>query len=453
MAEYAEGGLALQYGSMSPDQEEPRALPWQTPLRGLLEVPGSKSIAQRALLLGALARGETRLAGDFSGADVQHLLEALGGLGIGPKHLQDGVLGLVGGQQALLGTPVNAGESGTSGRLWAALIGLGALGPGAREVQAEGSLRGRRSPALLRALAGAGAGISVGDPQRGDFPLTLIPVSAGDLGPLELVEPSSSQEVTGLLLGLAARSARRTLRVRGEIPSEPYVRLTLGVLERFGVSARWEREAGGSSFVLEGELRAPEQAFTIEPDASAAAVALAAGCLSGGGVSVRGLSLQSLQGDVAIVGHLQAFGCEAGFDSVGVWARGRPTRGAQLNLEGEPDLAPVLAALAAAAAMDGGGPSCLTGLGTLPGKESDRLAVLQAGLGELGFEVHCSSDQLRIARGLPHGEARVLDPAGDHRMVFALALVGLVVPGVRVANPNCVLKSWPRFWEELADSD
>lgn len=453
MAEYAEGGLALQYRSMSPDQEEPRALDYQTPLRGPLEVPGSKSIAQRALLLGALATGQTRLAGDFSSADVQHLLEALGGLGVGPRRLQSDILVLEGGQEGLAGAPVGAGESGTSGRIWAALIGLGALGQGAREVQAEGSLLGRRSAALLGTLEEAGAVISRADPERGDFPLTLQPVPVGALGSLELVGPSSSQEVSGLLMGLAARADRCSLRVRGEIPSQPYVELTIGVLGHFGVQVSWARNGDQSVFGLQGELRAPQGVLAMEPDASAAAVALAAGCLSGGDVSVRGLSLQSLQGDVAIVRHLQAFGCEAGFDSVGVWARGMPSRGAEIDLSGEPDLAPVLAAVAAAAAMAGGGPSRLTGLGTLPGKESDRLAVLQAGLVELGFEANSTADELRIERGQPHGEARILDPAGDHRMAFALALMGLFVAGVRVARPRCVLKSWPGFWEDLATPD
>ncbi|MFT7676084.1 MAG: 3-phosphoshikimate 1-carboxyvinyltransferase [Planctomycetota bacterium] len=449
MAEYAEEGRALQCQSMSPEQEAPRALAWQTPLRGLLEVPGSKSIAQRALLLGALAPGQTQLLGDFSSADVQHMLCTFEELDWKPKNEHGGLLTLMGGLHPSPGRRVYVGESGTGGRLWSALIGLGGLGPDARGVGAHGSLCRRRSGALLKALEGAGAGVTVTHPERGDFPLTLVPVPAGELGSLELANPNSSQEVTGLLLGLAARPDRCPLRVQGVIPSEPYVQLTLGVLERFGVRARWEREAEASSFVLEGELRAPKRPFTIEPDASGAAVALAAGCLSGGDVSVRGLDSESLQGDVAIVRHLQAFGCDAGFDKVGVWARGMPNRGAELDLTGEPDLAPVLAAVAAGAAFVGGGPSRLTGLGTLPGKESDRLAVLQAGLTELGFQVHAGPDELRIARGMPHAEARVLDPHGDHRMAFAFALLSLFLKGVQVSEPECVLKSWPTFWRDL----
>ncbi len=111
----------------------------------------------------------------------------------------------------------------------------------------------------------------------------------------------------------------------------------------------------------------------------------------------------------------------------------------------------MIAAVAAAAAMNSGSSSRLTGLSTLPGKESSRIEVLARGLVACGFSAHAGRDFLEIGPGLGVRGEVVLDPAGDHRMAFAFALLGLVVDGVRVADPGCVAKSWPSFWDDLAE--
>jgi 3-phosphoshikimate 1-carboxyvinyltransferase len=189
----------------------------------------------------------------------------------------------------------------------------------------------------------------------------------------------------------------------------------------------------------------------LEPDASSAAVVLAAACLSGGAIVVPGLGPGSAQGDVRVVEHLAAFGCDAGFAPEGLVARGFPARAAELDLAGEPDLAPVLCAVAAGAALRHGARSVLRGLATLPGKESDRLSVLAAGLAALGFEAEAGTDFLTIGPGRA-ARARTgvrLDPRGDHRMAFAFALLGCLRPDVLVLDPACVAKSWSGFWDDM----
>ncbi len=468
-------------------QDAPRGLEPKMRVEGQIAVPGSKSVAQRALLLAALGPGGSRLRGVFEGADVEHMLQTLGAMGLGPERSADGDLvwpkerkpDRAGQAEAGTGAVIGVGESGTAARLWTALAGLGCLGPGPWTVESEGSLSRRRSPALLACLKGAGVALAPRDPGRGDFPLEIRPPAVErpgrgpdhPLGPLVLRAPGSSQEVTGLLLGMALGRHAGPLSVHGEIPSRPYVDITRDVLQRFGVRlVEGESSMGASSlgearnngealhFHCSGELRAPAHPLAVEPDASAAAVALAAGCLSGGRVLVAGLSAEAAQGDVAIADHLAAFGCRSGFDGQGIWAEGQPAQGARLDLSGEPDLAPVLAAVAAAAARRGGGGSELTGLATLAGKESDRVQVLAAGLRATGFQVEAGASFLRIDYQGPgtdeniRPQPRVLDPHGDHRMAFAFGLLGLVVPGVRVSNPDCVTKSWPRFWTSLGNT-
>ncbi len=204
------------------------------------------------------------------------------------------------------------------------------------------------------------------------------------------------------------------------------------------------------AFELRGGLRAPEDPLLVEPDASSAAVVLAAGCLSGGSVEVRGLGSASSQGDVRVVEHLSRFGCRAEALHDRLRAQGLPQREASLDLSGEPDLAPVLAAVAAAHAWRGGAGSLLTGLATLQHKESPRIEVLAHGFETAGIACESGTDYLRVGPRQA-GDVRdvLLDPRGDHRMAFAFALLGLARPGVRVKDARCVDKSWPGFWSEL----
>ncbi|MBM3988816.1 MAG: hypothetical protein FJ294_12765, partial [Planctomycetes bacterium] len=313
------------------------------------------------------------------------------------------------------------------------------------ELRAGGSLARRRSDALVRALEEAGVRF-----ESPPWPARIAPI--GPPPSVHLRDPRSSQEASALAMALCAWPDESELTIHGVLPSEPYFELTLCMLAQFG--ARSERcEAG---LRLRGPLRAPETPLLIEPDASSAAVALAAACLGGGEVCARGLARNALQGDVRIAEHLRAFGCRALFTSAGIVAAGFPQHAARIELAGEPDLAPVLAAVAAGAALiDPSQSSLLTGLGTLPSKESSRIETLARGLRAAGWNAQAGPDWLRIGAGEYRGGAIApaeveLDPQADHRMVFAFALLGLVRPGVLVRDPECVAKSWPMFWKDLA---
>ena len=227
----------------------------------------------------------------------------------------------------------------------------------------------------------------------------------------------SSQEVSGLLLALAAHPDEHELQVWGSVPSRPYLDLTLRLLASFGVHVTESPSSHGSTFRVRGPLAEPQVEVRVEPDASSAAVFLVATCLSGGTGRVPALGPESCQGDVRIVEHLGAFGVHAAYEADGLVARGAPTRGATLDLAGEPDLAPVLCAVAADAARRGES-SRLEGLGTLPGKESDRLAVLTQGLRAAGWQAACGSDWLEIGPA-PGGVPRRAPDGGDGRDALA----------------------------------
>ena len=438
----------------------------------VVRVPPSKSILQRALLLGSLAPGRTRLALESAralGSDVEAALALAGAVGARVER-RPAELAVSGVRAWSAAGALALGESATLARLATACAALCGQPGAALELAPSGSLAARSSAALFEALARAGARIealaSAGARARGagararGWPARIWPAPPPG-APLELRDPISSQEVTALCLALAPRSGARGFLVRGEVPSRPYLTLTARVLAAFGVELAIEPRPEGLAFELAGELRAAD--FSVEPDASAAAVALAAACLAGGTVRVDGLGPQSWQGDVAIARHLARFGCETALDARGLCAGGAPRHGARLDLAGEPDLAPVLAAVGAVVALRAAraGPdereraaTTLVGLATLAHKESPRVDVLARGCAALGLVVRTERASLSIAPGRaprPAGETVELDPAGDHRMAFAFALVGLAEPGVRVLDPGSVAKSWPSFWTALEE--
>lgn len=423
---------------------------------GCVEVPRSKSIAQRLIVAGSLADGRTRLTHLPDGQDVQAArvwLREVGGL---ERVFGDHAIVVRGqppGPSRGLGSEGahtwRVGESGTLARFLTAIAALASRSGVELTIEPAGSLRGRGSRALLRTLEACGASPR---PTGEGWPVTLR--SLGPPSEIVLEQPSSSQEVSGLLIAAAAWPDDIVVRVEGELPSSPYVTMTRALLEPFGVRVSHMRSQGGAAFLVQGSLVAPPDPIEVEPDASAAAVALAAGCLSGGEVEVVGLGSSSVQGDIRILESLRAFGCEAEFTggttSPAMRARGGPTRGADLDLSGEPDLAPVVLPLAACVALRTGARSHIAGLGTLEGKESPRLSVLQAQLEALGCAVERTPDSLTVAPGsLPNGPV-VLDSHGDHRMAFSGLLLGWVVPEVVVTGLRAIAKSWPSALGDLA---
>ena len=418
-------------------------------VRGVFRPGGSKSLAQRALLAAAAARGETRLGGLTRDDDSAAALALVADLGArteprGELHV---VEGRPPGPRALRAEhPLAVGESGTLARLATALVALSSAPGECWTLRARGSLLFRKSSALFDALERSGVELLLQN-LPGTWPVELRSVVPPER--LTLQRPQSSQEVSALLIALAAHPEERVLEVQGTIPSQPYLRMTERLLQRF--QAQVERETAGDVTVLRvrGPLVAPGATFALEPDASSAAVALAAACLSGGEVRVPGLGHDSLQGDVRIVEHLAAFGCDTRREAEAVSARGFPERGAELDLVGEPDLAPVLAVMAAAAARRVGATSHLRGLATLPGKESDRLGGLGELLGAAGFRVEVGPDHLSIGPGERPDTVEPFDPRGDHRMAFACGLLGLFEPGIVCRSPAAVAKSWAGFWEDL----
>ena len=384
----APGGPAGGLDSLGPMSEpatgtrapRPSAVgPWRAPrpagpLRAVVEVPGSKSESNRALVLAALSEGPSTIRGVLDARDTRLMADALRALG--------------------------------------AAVDADAL------------------------------------------PFTL---DAGDGlagGPVRIDSSGSSQYVSGLLL-VGARLPRGldVEHVGPPVPSAPHIAMTIAMAARHGIDV--ETLVGGRHWrVRPGVVEARDE--RIEPDLTNAAAFLAAGVLTGGTVTIAGWPRRSTQPGAAIRDVLIRMGAAVTAAPDGLSASAAPLAGAPLDLHEASELTPVVAALAAVAE----GPTTITGVGHIRGHETDRIRAIAAELGRLGVPVRELDDGL-VVTGMA-GRLDALHPSagdglfachGDHRMAHLGALMGLVVPGVRLDDVGCTAKTMPDFaarWDAMA---
>ncbi len=406
-------------------------------------VPPSKSVANRALICAALAKGESEIVGIAPGDDTSAMLDCLERLGvvIDVTERDQRLIGTITGNAGVLPDgPINlqTGLAGTTSRF---ITALAALGAGPYVIDGAPPLRARPMAPLHNSLAALGARIEPGA-EWGHLPVTV----SGPLGGADAVMMPgnvSSQYVSALMM--VAPYIRRGMRLglSTELVSRPYVEITRSVMSAFGVddvdvSERTIHVGEGGYFGT---------AYTVEPDASSASYPLAAAAVAGGAVSVKGLGHGALQGDAKFIDVLVLMGCTATVsagDMVVMRRSDTPLRGIDIDMADISDLVPTMAVVATQAVT----PTRITGVGFIRQKESDRLGDLAAELNKTGAQVIVEDDGLLIVpTDMLHGA--VLDTHHDHRLGMAFGVLGLVVDGIEVNDPSVVSKSWPAFWEAL----
>lgn len=419
------------------------------PVTGTVEVPGSKSLTNRHLLLAALADGVTALHRPLVSRDTDLMVGAVEQLGVQVARTADDSTWVVTPPPSLLaGGTIDCGLAGTVLRF---VPPVAALADGAVHFDGDARARARPIAPLLDALAQLG--ITVDHGGRHALPFTVVGTGGVLGGHVDVDASASSQFVSALLLSAPRFSRGLTLRHTGNrLPSTPHIAMTVQVLREAGVHV--DTPSPGVWRVEPGPVAARET--RIEPDLSSAAPFLAAAAATGGTVSVAGWPNRSTQAGDRMRDILTSMGCgvelsepSAGAGTSVLTVTGpSPGRlqGAELDLHDVGELTPVVTALAALAAT----PSRLTGIGHLRGHETDRLAALEAELGRLGGDVRQTHDGLEItpARLFP----AQLDTYEDHRMVMAAAVLALAVPGTEVLGAETVAKTFPGFeraWSAL----
>lgn len=428
--------------------------PVRGPLDAVVRLPGSKSLTNRALVCAALARGHSVLEGVLLADDTEAMLDGLRRLGIpitvdtaASRATVEGCGGALPSRAA--GARLDARLSGTTSRFLLPVLGLG---PGPIRLDGAPPLRARPMEDGIAALRALGAEVrEEGEP--GHLPVVVRGgVSPAEPGaavggtPVELVVKgdASSQFLSGLLMVAPALPTGLRVRVGGRLVSRPYVDMTAAVMRAFGAAATTGTSDGERTWVVApGGYTAAT--YPVEPDASAASYFFAAAAICGGRVTVDGLGKDSLQGDLAFVDLLERMGCrvERGATATTVEGTG-PLAGIDADLADLSDTAPTLAAVAVFARS----PTRLRGIGFIRAKETDRVGNVVRELRRCGIEAEEEDDGLLVRPGTPH-PARV-ETYRDHRMAMSFALLGLRSPGIEIADPGCVAKTFPGYWAALA---
>jgi len=420
----------------------------------VVPVPGSKSVTNRALLLTALAEGESTLEGALAADDTTAFVEGLRSLGFAIAGEAAGRLRVRGaaGRVPASQASVWCGDAGTAARF---LLALCAAGHGRFTIDASAQMRRRPMGPLLAALRAQGAAFEPAGTTS--LPVTVV---GGGLagGTATLPGDVSSQFVSALLMAAPLARAPLTITVDGLV-SRPYVDMTLAMMAQFGVEA--EREGYAWFRLRPAPYRALE--YVVEPDASTASYFFAAAAITGGRVTVPGLRRRGgLQGDVRFVDVLEAMGCRvterddgltvegprdegpreaAAGTGAGTPAAPAPLAGLTVDMADISDTFMTLAAIAPCASS----PVTITGIANVRLKESDRIAAMEDGLRRAGVRTESGPDHLRVLPGAPRG-ARI-DPHGDHRIAMSFSVLGLRTPGIVVEDPDCVRKTCPTFYD------
>jgi 3-phosphoshikimate 1-carboxyvinyltransferase len=431
--------------SASPSAPSRSVAPIDRPLAATVTVPGSKSLTNRALVCAALADGTSTIEGALVADDSLAMRTALGTLGARFAHDEaTGVLSVAGTGGRLLPGPATLDMrlSGTTSRF---LLPVVALGAGRYRVDGGPPLRARPMGPVLDGIRELGATVEHhGEP--GHLPVTVVAHGGLDGGDVAVAGDTSSQFLSGLLL--AAPCARRGLRltVTTRLVSRPFVGLTTAVMAAFGVAVRDEGaqlEAGPVLVVPPGGYR--PTAYQVEPDASTASYFLAAAAVVGGRVTVGGLGAGSRQGDARFADLLGAMGARVERTATATTVTGTGTLHSlgDVDMGDMPDMAQTLAAVAVFA----DGPTRVTGVELIRWHETDRIAAVVSELRRAGIEADEEPDGFVVHPGTPR--PALIETYDDHRMAMSFALLGLRAPGIEIADPACVSKTFPGFWQAL----
>jgi 3-phosphoshikimate 1-carboxyvinyltransferase len=414
--------------------------PAREPICGCIRPPGSKSITNRALVCAALADGVSMLTGGLDSEDTRVMIEGLRRLGIEIESRDAGktlVVHGAGGEVPALEADLFCANSGTTIRF---LTAFTTLGHGPFRLDGVERMRERPIGDLLDALNQLGAHAR----SENDNSCPPVVVHANGLpgGTATIRGDISSQFLSAVLMAAPAANAPVELIVDGPLVSQPYVQMTLAVMQAFG--AQVETGPQLERFLVKAPHDYCARDYEIEPDASAASYFWAAAAVTGGDVTVEGLSAASVQGDVAFVDCLERMGCEVHSKSTGITVVGGRLHAIDVDMNAISDTVPTLAVVA----LFADGPTTIRNVAHVRHKETDRIAALAAELRKLGAEVTERDDGLTIQPGTLWAAA--IETYNDHRMAMSFALAGLRVPGLQITNPKCVEKTYPAFFNDLA---
>lgn len=408
---------------------------------GTINLPGSKSVSNRALLLAALAQGTTRLTNLLDSDDVRHMLNALSALGVdyalSADRTQCDVTGRGGPLEANRALSLFLGNAGTAMRPLAAAL---CLGHGDIVLTGEPRMKERPIGHLVDALRQGGAKVEYLE-QENYPPLRLMGGFSG--GEVSVDGSVSSQFLTALLMTAPLAPNDTIISIKGDLVSKPYIDITLNMMRTFGVSVdnqNYQRFVvqGGQHYVSPG-------AYLVEGDASSASYFLAAGAIRGGTVKVTGIGRSSMQGDIRFADVLEKMGATVTWGDDFIACTSGELNAIDMDMNHIPDAAMTIAT----AALFAKGTTTLRNIYNWRVKETDRLFAMATELRKVGAEVEEGEDYIRITPPA-HLISAQIGTYNDHRMAMCFSLVALSDTPVTILDPKCTAKTFPDYFEQLA---
>ena len=405
---------------------------------GEVNVPGSKSLSNRALLLAALAEGETELTNLLDSEDIEHMLNALTKLGINYRLSEDKTQCVVQGNGGAFNVaePLELflGNAGTAMRPLCAALAASNVDT---VLTGEPRMEERPIGDLVDALREADAEVTY--LKNEGYPPLQIKGKTLNGGEMSVDGSVSSQFLTALLMAAPLFSGDVTIRIKGELVSKPYIDITLDTMAKFGVTVKNDNY---QTFTISGDAKyiAPGK-FMVEGDASSASYFLAAGAIKGGTVRVTGIGQNSIQGDIRFADVLEVMGATVVWNDEYVEVTGAPLKGVNMDMNHIPDAAMTIATTALFAE----GPTTMTNIYNWRVKETDRLAAMATELQKLGAKVEEGHDYIKVwpTDSLKHAE---IDTYNDHRIAMCFSLVALSDTPVTINDPGCTRKTFPDYF-------
>lgn len=410
-------------------------------VHGEVNLPGSKSVSNRALLLAALGQGKTRLTNLLDSDDIRHMLNALSKLGVHYSLSDDKTICEVEG----LGKPFQSeqaielflGNAGTAMRPLAAAL---CLGKGEYVLTGEPRMKERPIGHLVNALKSAGAQIDYLENEG--FPPLKIQGSGLSAGTVSIDGSISSQFLTAFLMSAPLASGTITINIEGELVSKPYIDITLHIMKQFGVEVinndyRQFVIPQGQSYLSPGD-------FLVEGDASSASYFLAAAAIKGGEIKVTGIGKKSIQGDIQFADALEKMGAEIEWGEDYVISRSGSLTAIDMDFNHIPDAAMTIATTALFAK----GTTAIRNVYNWRVKETDRLSAMATELRKVGAEVEEGEDYIIITPPTVLTHATI-DTYDDHRMAMCFSLVALSDTPVTINDPGCTSKTFPDYFDKL----
>jgi len=410
-------------------------------VEGEINLPGSKSLSNRALLIAALAEGTTKITNLLESDDTRHMLNALKQLGVSYTLSEDKTECIVIGN----GGPFKCDEPlelflGNAGTAMRPLCAALTLGNGEFVLTGEPRMKERPIGHLVDALRSAGADIVYLENEG--YPPLKITANGLKGGEVEIDGTISSQFLTALLMAAPMTQEDMHIHIIGELVSKPYIDITLDIMKRFGVEV--ENRNYEIFIVKAGQTYKALETFMVEGDASSASYFLAAAAIKGGRVKVTGIGKQSIQGDIAFADVLEKMGAKVEWadDYVAV------TRGELHAIDMDFNHIPDAAMTIATTALFADGTTILRNIYNWRVKETDRLHAMATELRKVGAKVEEGEDYLTITppEQLKHA---AIDTYDDHRMAMCFSLLALDPVSVTINEPECTAKTFPTYFDVL----